>query len=170
MPRQRGYSSSTCLVKVRVVLSAPTIEDCGNELMKKKKVTMNQTKFMKKLTTESCDVTSPSSSRIPRTSIPDGFICNPRTVRERRRNLTKLKDYNKNYEDDIFECVDQSKITSKILLDASVSSSDISPSPALTRKASPPMIPPILTREGTPLQYRAILERDKDEPMLPLNR
>ena len=170
MPRQRGYSSSTCPVKVRVVLSAPTIEDCGNELMKKKKVTRNQTKFMKKLTTESCDVTSPSSSRIPRTSIPDGFICNPRTVRERRRNLTKLKDYNKNYEDDIFECVDQSKITSKILLDASVSSSDSSPSPALTRKASPPMIPPILTREGTPLQYRAILERDKDEPMLPLNR
>ena len=167
MPRQRGYSSSTCLVKVRVVLSAPTIEDCGNELMKKKKVTMNQTKFMKKLTTESCDAISPSSSRIPRTSIRDGF---PRTVRERRRNLTKLKDYNKNYEDDIFEYVDQSKITSKILLDASVSSSDSSPSPALTRKASPPMIPPILTREGTPLLYRAILERDKDEPMLPLNR
>ena len=167
MPRQRGYSSSTCLVKVRVVLSAPTIEDCGNELMKKKKVTRNQTKFMKKLTIESCDATSPSSIRIPRTSIRDGF---PRTVRERRRNLTKLKDYNNNYEDDIFECVDQSKITSKILLDASVSSSDSSPSPALTRKASPPMIPPILTREGTPLLYRAILERDKDEPMLPLNR
>ena len=167
MPRLRGYSSSTCPVKVRVVLSAPTIEDCGNELMKKKKVTRNQTKFMKKLTTESCDAISPSSSRIPRTSIRDGF---PRTVRERRRNLTKLKDYNKNYEDDIFEYVDQSKITSKILLDASVSSSDSSPSPALTRKASPPMIPPILTREGTPLLYRAILERDKDEPMLPLNR
>ena len=86
-------------------------------------------------------------------------------------NLTILKDFNKNYEDDIFECVDQTEISSKILLDASASSSDTSSSPSLSRTTSPLILPNLtMTREDTPLQYRAILERDKAEPLPSFSR
>ena len=168
MPRKGGNSSSTCPVKakskVRVVMSAPVIEDCEREV---RRASHNQAeiKLKKKLTTKSCDRISPSS-RMSSTAFRYRFSSNPRTVRERRMNLTILKDFNKNYEDDIFECVDQTEISSKILLDASASSSDTSSSPSLSRTTSPLILPNLtMTREETPLQYRAILERDKAEPL-----
>ena len=172
MPRQGGNCSSACPVKskskVRVVMSAPVIEDCEREVLKRvRRASHNQAeiKLKKKLTTKSCDRISPSS-RMSSAAFRYRFSSNPRTVRERRMNLTILKDFNKNYEDDIFECVDQTEISSKILLDASASSSDTSSSPSLSRTTSPLILPNLtMTREDTPLQYRAILERDKAEPL-----
>ena len=93
---------------------------------------------------------------------------NPRTVRERRRNLSILQDYNQNHEDDFFESVVKSSTTS-ILLNSSSSSSGGS-SPTLTRRSSLASFLQTVTREETPFQLREILHKNKDEAIDSANR
>jgi len=86
------------------------------------------------------------------------------TVRERRRLISALKDYNLNHEDDIFDSVDSSPGPSKILLNSSQSSSSSgSSSPASCHSTSLASLLPKVTREATPLQYRGVLLKNKDE-------
>jgi len=97
-----------------------------------------------------------------RSSFHIGFGSNPPTVRERRRHISALQDYNLDHEDDYFDCVDPSSLPSKILLNSSLSSSGSS-SPALSRRTSLASFLPKLTREVTPLQFREVLHWNKDE-------
>jgi len=86
------------------------------------------------------------------------------TVRERRRLISALKDYNLNHEDDIFDSVDSSPGPSKILLNSSQSSSSSgSSSPDSYHSTSLASLLPKVTREATPLQYRGVLLKNKDE-------
>merc|ERR1740128_1492739 len=97
-------------------------------------------------------------TRFPNKSLNSDFSIAPSTVRERRRNLSVLEDYNRNHEDDIFECIDTSHTS--VLLNSSSSSSGSS-SPALSRRASPSLLPK-LTRESTPLQLRGLLNNKEE--------
>ena len=107
-------------------------------------------------------------TRFPNKSLNSDFSIAPSTVRERRRNLSVLEDYNRNHEDDIFECVDTSSIQKNVLLNSSSSSSGSS-SPALSRRASPSLLPK-LTRESTPLQLRGLLNNNIEETIVSGNR
>ena len=125
-------------------------------------------KINKKLMLKSCDKMT-TLRRIPDTTVFSGYSSNPRTVRDRRTNLSILKDFNHNHEDDFFEHVDKSSMPSKFLLNSSSSSSDGS-SPALSRKSSPASFLNTLAREDTPLQLRGILHQNKDDAVEPGNR
>ena len=125
-------------------------------------------KINRKLMSKSCGKMT-TLRRFPDTTICSGFSSNPRTVRDRRTNLSILKDFNQNHEDDFFEHVDKSSMPSKFLLNSSSSSSDGS-SPALSRKSSPASFLQTLTREDTPLQFRGILHQNKDDVIDPVNR
>ena len=95
------------------------------------------------------------------------------TVRERRRLISALQDYNLNHEDDFFDSVDVSPGPSKILLNSSQSSSSSgsgSSSPASCSSTSLASILPKVTREATPLQFRGVLLKNKDESIESANR
>ena len=117
-------------------------------------------KNSKKPKSEHCDLLN-TSSRSQEKSHRE-FFSNPRTVRERKRNMSVLLDYNQNHEDDLFEVIDTSAIPSKILLNSSSSSCDSS-SPSPSRRSSPASFLPKLTREATPLQFRSVLHCKKNE-------
>ena len=93
------------------------------------------------------------------------------TVRERRRLISALQDYNLNHEDDIFDSVDSSPLPPETLLNSSLSSSGSgSSSPASSNNTSLASFLPKLPREATPLQFRGVLLKDKDESIESDNR
>ena len=142
------------LCRVKVVMEAPEIEDYYSDKVRGLKL-KNIRKKKKK-------------PRFPNKSLNSEFSINPRTVRERLKNLSVFEDYNHNHEDDIFECIDTSSMHTNVLLNCSSSSSGIS-SPVLSRRASPSPLPK-LTRESTPLRLRGLLNSNKDETIVSGNR
>ena len=118
-------------------------------------------KIKKKPKSRRCDTKMTTLSEFPSGSIGNAIIFhNPHTVQERRRNLSILKDYNQNHEDDFFDSVGKSSTTSKFLLNSSSSSGGSSPN--LSRRSSPGSFLQTRTREDTPLQLREVLQKDEE--------
>ena len=141
------------LCRVKVVMEAPEIEDYLSDIVRELKLR---------------NIRKKKKPRFPNKSLNSEFSINPRTVRERLKNLSVFEDYNHNHEDDIFECIDTSSMHTNVLLNCSSSSSGIS-SPVLSRRASPSPLPK-LTRESTPLRLRGLLNSNKDETIVSGNR
>ena len=173
--------------RVNVVLTAPSIRDSLYATVKlesgavklpctihssrlhpfsavSKPEPVNVSKNKKKLKSKNC-----GKETTLRSSFHIGFGSNPPTVRERRRHISDLQDYNLNHEDDYFDCVDPSSLPPKIPLNSSQSSS-CSSSPTLSRRASLASFLPKLTREVTPLQFRGVLHWNEDESIDSGNR
>ena len=179
--------SSRKRCRVNVVLTAPSIRDSLYATVKlesgavklpctrhssrlhpfsavSKPEPVNVSKNKKKLKSKNC-----GKETTLRSSFHIGFGSNPPTVRERRRHISDLQDYNLNHEDDYFDCVDPSSLPPKIPLNSSQSSS-CSSSPTLSRRASLASFLPKLTREVTPLQFRGVLHWNEDESIDSGNR
>ena len=160
--------SSKKKCRVSVVLTAPTVRDSFHDTVKRGSgaVKHPSTRTSPRLHPSSTD-SKPKPVKVRKNKKKLKFKV---TARERRRNMTSLQDYNLNHEDDYFEGVDPPSLPAKILLNSSVSSSDSS-SPSLSRRASPlASFLPKLTRETTPLQFRGVLHRNKDESIDSGNR